>query len=71
MICFVLRTYHAVYQDTHCADDVRSRLTLYVLCRWIAPEFYKRKNMQSAVLHQPQTEEERIEAFRALLSCPT
>ncbi|CAK0771378.1 hypothetical protein CVIRNUC_003855 [Coccomyxa viridis] len=40
-------------------------------CRWIAPEFYKRKNMQSAVLHQPQTEEERMEAFRALLSCPT
>ena len=44
---------------------------LVVLCRWIAPEFYKRKNMQSAVLHQPQTEEERIQAFRALLSCPT
>lgn len=40
-------------------------------CRWMAPEFYKRKNQQSAVVRQPETEEERIEAFRALLSCPT
>ena len=61
----------SVCQDTDCANGVRSKITLIVLCRWIAPEFYKRKNMQSAVLHQPQTEEERIEAFRALLSCPT
>ncbi|CAK0779907.1 hypothetical protein CVIRNUC_004885 [Coccomyxa viridis] len=37
----------------------------------MAPDFFKRKNMQSAVLRQPETEEERIEAFRALLSCPT
>ena len=40
-------------------------------CRYMAPDFFKRKNMQSAVLRQPETEEERIEAFRALLSCPT
>ncbi|CAL5228056.1 g11121 [Coccomyxa viridis] len=40
-------------------------------CRWMAPEFYKRKNQQSAVVRQPETEDERIEAFRALLSCPT
>ena len=40
-------------------------------CRWISPSFFKRKNGQSAVLAQPQTEEERIEAFEALLSCPT
>ena len=40
-------------------------------CRWMAPEFFKRMDMQSAVLRQPETEEERIEAFRALLSCPT
>jgi hypothetical protein len=40
-------------------------------CRWMAPDFYKRKNMQSAVLRQPETEEGRIQAFQALLSCPT
>lgn len=40
-------------------------------CRWMAPDFYKRKNMQSAVLQQPQTEEECVQAFKALLSCPT
>ena len=40
-------------------------------CRWISPAFFKRKNGQSAVLAQPQTEDERKEAFQALLSCPT
>lgn len=40
-------------------------------CRYMAPEFFKRKNSQSAVLTQPQTQEERLQAFQALLSCPT
>ncbi len=40
-------------------------------CRWMAPDFFRRRDMQSAVLRQPETEEERFEAFSALLSCPT
>lgn len=40
-------------------------------CRYMAPSFFKRANHQSAVLEQPRTAEERIEAFQALLSCPT
>ncbi|CAL5219989.1 g1928 [Coccomyxa viridis] len=37
----------------------------------MAPDFFRRRDMQSAVLRQPETEEERFEAFSALLSCPT
>ena len=40
-------------------------------CRWMAPEIYKREGDQSAVHHQPETEEERLGAMQALLSCPT
>ncbi|KAK9838315.1 hypothetical protein WJX81_004110 [Elliptochloris bilobata] len=40
-------------------------------CRWMAPDFFKRANEQSAVLAQPQTDEERLEAYKALLACPT
>jgi hypothetical protein len=37
----------------------------------MAPNFYKRKNEQSAVLAQPETDEDRLEANKALLACPT
>lgn len=40
-------------------------------CRWMAPEIYYRKNNKSAVYHQPSNKTEEIEAFQALLSCPT
>jgi ferredoxin len=40
-------------------------------CRWMAPNFYKRANEQSAVLAQPETDEDRLEANKALLACPT
>ena len=40
-------------------------------CRWMAPDFFKRENEQSAVLVQPQTDQERLEAYKALLACPT
>ncbi|EIE27165.1 Metallo-hydrolase/oxidoreductase [Coccomyxa subellipsoidea C-169] len=40
-------------------------------CRYMAPDFFKRKNSQSAVLAQPETKEQRLQAFQALLSCPT
>lgn len=37
----------------------------------MAPKFYKRVSEQSAVLAQPETDEERLEANKALLACPT
>ena len=40
-------------------------------CRWMAPDVFSRIGEQSAVYHQPTTEEERIKALQALLSCPT
>jgi glyoxylase-like metal-dependent hydrolase (beta-lactamase superfamily II)/ferredoxin len=40
-------------------------------CRWMAPSVFERADEQSTVYHQPTTEEERIVALQALLSCPT
>ncbi|HEY6843593.1 MAG TPA: MBL fold metallo-hydrolase [Thermoanaerobaculia bacterium] len=40
-------------------------------CRQIAPTVFTDAGSQSAVFHQPETEEERIAAQRALISCPT
>lgn len=39
-------------------------------CRQLAPDVFGEKNGYSHVKKQPTTEEERREAFRALLSCP-
>ncbi|MEM7797212.1 MAG: MBL fold metallo-hydrolase [Cyanobacteria bacterium P01_C01_bin.118] len=40
-------------------------------CRWIAPDTFGREGDMSAVHRQPTTLKERIEALKALLSCPT
>mmetsp|Transcript_23802 Transcript_23802/g.46634 ORF Transcript_23802/g.46634 Transcript_23802/m.46634 type:complete len:370 (+) Transcript_23802:141-1250(+) len=40
-------------------------------CRWMAPGVFSRIGDMSAVHKQPETEEQRIEALKALLSCPT
>ena len=40
-------------------------------CRWVAPEVFNRQGSQSAVYHQPATEQEELEAMQALLACPT
>ncbi|MEM9543616.1 MAG: MBL fold metallo-hydrolase [Cyanobacteria bacterium P01_E01_bin.42] len=40
-------------------------------CRWIAPTVFNRAGEQSAVYHQPDSQEERLQALQALLSCPT
>ncbi|MES2200753.1 MAG: MBL fold metallo-hydrolase [candidate division FCPU426 bacterium] len=40
-------------------------------CRWLAPGIFTRAGSMSAVHHQPQGEAETVEAFRALLACPT
>lgn len=40
-------------------------------CRWMAPTVYSRVGSQSAVHHQPATEQERLQSMQALLACPT
>jgi ferredoxin len=40
-------------------------------CRWMAPSTFARVGNGSAVIHQPETREERIQAIQATLSCPT
>lgn len=40
-------------------------------CRWMAPEVFHSAGDQSAVYHQPASEEEKLRAMQALLSCPT
>lgn len=40
-------------------------------CRWMAPSVFNHANSKSAVYHQPETAEERLQALQALLACPT
>ena len=40
-------------------------------CRWMAPTVFDRVGDMSAVYHQPDGAEERLQAMQALLSCPT
>jgi glyoxylase-like metal-dependent hydrolase (beta-lactamase superfamily II)/ferredoxin len=40
-------------------------------CRWVAKGLFTQEGSMSAVTRQPETQAERLEAFRALLSCPT
>ena len=40
-------------------------------CRWMAPEIYGLVGSQSAVVHQPEGQTERLQAMQALLACPT
>ncbi|MBW4509695.1 MAG: MBL fold metallo-hydrolase [Scytonematopsis contorta HA4267-MV1] len=51
------------YVDSSCIDCDT--------CRWMAPEIFTSVKEQSAVFHQPTSEEERLLALQALLSCPT
>ena len=40
-------------------------------CRWMAPETYDRAGEMARVHRQPETDEERLRALMALVSCPT
>ncbi|MBD2092345.1 MBL fold metallo-hydrolase [Microcoleus sp. FACHB-1515] len=51
------------YVDSSCIDCDT--------CRWMTPEVYGRIGEQSAVIHQPENEAERLRAMQALLACPT
>lgn len=52
-----------LFVDTSCIDCDT--------CRWMAPDVFGRAGEMSAVHTQPTTAEQRIEALKALLSCPT
>ncbi len=40
-------------------------------CRWMSPTVFHREGNQSAVYHQPTEATETLEAYEALLACPT
>lgn len=40
-------------------------------CRWMAPEIYSKISGMSAVVKQPETEKEKLNALQALFACPT
>ncbi|MGK7887207.1 MAG: MBL fold metallo-hydrolase, partial [Crocosphaera sp.] len=51
------------YVDSSCIDCDT--------CRWMSPTVFHREGNQSAVYHQPTETTEILEAYEALLSCPT
>src|SRR5262245_736735 len=51
------------FVDTSCIDCD--------LCRQIAPETFTDVGEQSAVHHQPESEEQELAALKALVTCPT
>lgn len=40
-------------------------------CRWMLPSIYDRVNGKSAVVRQPETQAEELEALKAVVACPT
>ena len=52
-----------LYVDESCIDcDV---------CRWMCPSVYSRKGVKSIVHHQPEDENSKLQAYAAMVSCPT
>lgn len=50
------------YVDESCIDcDV---------CRWMCPSVYDRKGLKSIVAKQPESDDERLQALAAMVSCP-
>ncbi len=41
------------------------------ICRWMCPSVYKKQGVGAIVYHQPTSEEEKIQAYSALVTCPT
>ena len=40
------------------------------VCRWICPTIYGRKGIKAAVIKQPSTDEDKLHAYSAMISCP-
>eukprot|EP00898_Chlorokybus_atmophyticus_P005118 jgi/Chlat1/5607/Chrsp369S05379 len=52
-----------LYVDSSCIDCDT--------CRWMVPEVFAARGGQSAVVKQPEGDEERLASLQALLTCPT
>lgn len=51
-----------LYVDESCIDcDV---------CRWMCPSTFSRKGIKAAVHAQPDTEEDKVQAYTAMIACP-
>lgn len=51
-----------LYVDESCIDcDV---------CRWMCPNVYARKGIKSAVIKQPINDDEKLQAYAAMVACP-
>lgn len=51
-----------LYVDESCIDcDV---------CRWMCPNIFNRKGVKSAVYAQPVNEQQRLQAYAAMIACP-
>lgn len=51
-----------LYVDESCIDcDV---------CRWMCPSVYARKGLKSYVFKQPVDDDEKLQAFAAMIACP-
>ena len=53
----------AFYVDDTCIDCDT--------CRWLAPNTFGRSGEQSAVYRQPESQEDALQAFQAMMACPT
>ena len=40
------------------------------VCRWMCPSVFGRVGIKSAVLAQPSTEQEKLQAYAAMITCP-
>lgn len=39
-------------------------------CRWICPTVYSRRGLQTVVSHQPESDDEKLKAYSAMIACP-
>ena len=40
------------------------------VCRWMCPNIFDRKGIKSAVYHQPDNENDKLQAYAAMIACP-
>lgn len=40
------------------------------VCRWVCPTVFSRRGLQSVVSHQPESEDEKLKAYSAMIACP-
>lgn len=40
------------------------------VCRWMCPNVFERKGVKSAVQKQPESDNEKLSAYAAMIACP-